>query len=79
MSQKPLSVLHSKFGRTTTLAASGDENLRRLALAALMAQTNSRLGWNQTRVNRLLKYRQDKSALVAAAAQFTFPPDQILN
>ena len=59
----------------TTLATSEDEKLRRIALAALIAQTNSRLGWNQERVNRLLKYRQDTSALVASAAQFTFPPD----
>ncbi len=42
-----------------------------------MAQTNSRLGWNQARVDRLMNYRQDKSALVAAAAQFIFPPNII--
>jgi sensor histidine kinase YesM len=61
----------------TTLAASEDEKLRRIALSALIAQTNSRLGWNQERVNRLLAYRQDQSALVATAAQFTFSPDTI--
>ena len=60
-----------------TLAASKDEKLRRLALSALIAQTNDRLGWNQARLDRLLVYRQDKSTLVAAAAQFTFPPDNI--
>ena len=63
----------------TTLAASEDEKLRRLALSALIAQTNSRLGWNQDRVNRLLAYRQDSSILVAAAAQFIFPPDNIIT
>ncbi len=62
----------------TTLATSEDEKLRRIALAALIAQTNSRLGWNQERVDKLLNYRQDTSALVAAAAQFTFPPDKII-
>ena len=62
----------------TKFAASKDEKLRRLALAALMAQTGSRLGWNQERVDRLIAYRQDSSTLVAAAAQFTFPPDNII-
>ena len=62
----------------TTLAASEDEKLRRIALAALIAQTNSHLGWDRDRVDRLLKYRQDRSILVAAAAQFTFPPDKII-
>jgi hypothetical protein len=61
-----------------TLAASEAENLRRLALSALIAQTKSRLGWNQERVQRLFAYRQDSCVLVAAAAQFTFPPDKII-
>jgi hypothetical protein len=61
-----------------TLAASEDEKIRRLALSALLAQTTSRLGWNQERIQRLLAYRQDSSVLVAAAAQFTFPPDNII-
>lgn len=63
----------------TFLAKSEDEKLRRLALAALIAQTSSHLGWNRDRVNRLFVYRQDSSALVAAAAQFTFPPDKIIG
>ena len=61
------------------LAASNDEKLRRLAVAALMAQKTSHLSWNQERVDRLLTYRQDNSTLVAAAAQFIFPPDNIAN
>ena len=61
----------------TNLAASEDEKLRRLALSALTAQTRSRLGWNRERVARLLAYRRDSSILVAAAAQFIFPPDNI--
>ncbi|MBW4536846.1 MAG: hypothetical protein KME09_23220 [Pleurocapsa minor HA4230-MV1] len=61
-----------------TLAASEDEKIRRLALSALVAQTTSRLGWNKERVQRLFAYRQDSSVLVAAAAQFTFPPDKII-
>ncbi|MDJ0592333.1 MAG: hypothetical protein QNJ72_20460 [Pleurocapsa sp. MO_226.B13] len=63
----------------TTLAKSEDEKLRRLALSALVAQKSDRLGWNQERVTRLLAYRQDKSILVAAAAQFIFPPDNIID
>ncbi len=63
----------------TTLAASKDETLRRFAVSALIAQTNSKLGWNQERINRLLAYRRDSSVLVAAAAQFIFPPDNIIT
>ena len=63
----------------TTLAASKDEKLRRIAIAALIAQTDSYLGWNQKRLARLLNYRQDASVLVAAAAQFIFPPDKIID
>ena len=62
----------------TTLAKSEDEKLRRLALSALV-QKSDRLGWNQERITRLFAYRQDKSILVAAAAQFTFPPDNIID
>ena len=62
-----------------TLAASTDEKLRRLALAALMAQTTAFFGWNRAKVERLLAYRQDNSDLVAAAAQFIFPPDKIID
>ncbi|MEL6495025.1 MAG: hypothetical protein AAFQ41_07855 [Cyanobacteria bacterium J06623_7] len=60
----------------SALAVSGSELLRRLALSALTAQKN-RWGWNQSRVERLLAYRQDESILVAAAAQFIFPPEKI--
>ena len=62
----------------TNLAASEDEKLRRLALSALIAQTRSKLGWNRARLARLYTYRQDSSILVAAAAQFVFPPDKII-
>ena len=62
----------------TALAKSESKNLRRLALSALMVQTTS-LGWSQARVARLISYRQDESALVAATAQFTFPPDSIID
>ena len=63
----------------STLARSKDEKLRRLAVAALIAQTNSRLGWDREKVDRLLAYRQDTSPLVAAAAQFIFPPDNLIG
>jgi hypothetical protein len=58
----------------TALATSESENLRRIALAAFMAQTNAPWGWNQGKVERLNAYCQDSSLLVAAAAQFIFPP-----
>lgn len=56
----------------TTLAQSDDERLRRLALAALVAQGQAS-GWSDERIARLHVYQQDTSALVAEAAQFTFP------
>ncbi|VEP18984.1 conserved hypothetical protein [Hyella patelloides LEGE 07179] len=63
----------------TILNNSEDEKLRRIALSALIAQANTILGWNQARIDRLLSYRQDNSILVAAAAQFTFPPNEIMS
>ncbi|HEX2909511.1 MAG TPA: HEAT repeat domain-containing protein [Chloroflexia bacterium] len=56
------------------LAKSPEAKLRRLALAALLGQANSSLGWDVARLERLEQYRIDPSPLVRAAAQFTFPP-----
>lgn len=55
------------------LAASADEDLRRLALAALIAQSKQAQGWSDKAIARLQKYREDPSPMVAEAAQFTFP------
>ena len=55
------------------LASSGDERLRRLALAALVARASLAEGWTEECWGRLEAYRRDESLLVAAAAQFTFP------
>jgi len=60
----------------TSLAGDSDERLRRLALAALVAQGNGPLGWAPELIARLENYRRDESPLVAAAAQFTFPPPE---
>ncbi len=56
------------------LAQHRDERLRRLALAALVAQAQAPRGWDEARLRRLQGYRRDPTPLVAAAAQFTFPP-----
>ena len=56
-----------------SLALSDDRYLRRLALAALVAQANGPTGWTDDRLARLAAYRRDPAALVAEAAQFTFP------
>jgi hypothetical protein len=56
------------------LAGSQNENLRRLALAVLVAQSQPPNGWDTLRRRRLTVYQSDTSALVASAAQFTFPP-----
>jgi hypothetical protein len=60
----------------TTLAASQDERLRRLALALLRGRGRSKHGWDQARLERLYTYRSDRSVLVAAAAQFTLPTEE---
>lgn len=57
--------------------ASDDERLRRLALAALVAQSGAGPGsrWSEAQRSRLEAFGRDPSRTVAAAAQFTFPPD----
>jgi HEAT repeat protein len=49
-----------------------DERLRRLALAALIAQSRQAQGWSDACIERLQTYRDDPSPLVAEKAQFTF-------
>lgn len=56
------------------LAASPDPHLRRLALAALIGASRTAGGWSEARLARLAGHRVDPAALVAEAAQFTFPP-----
>ncbi len=58
------------------LGSSPDPRLRRLALAALVARAGVGAGWDARRLARLQAFRDDPSPLVAAAAQFTFPPDE---
>jgi hypothetical protein len=61
----------------TEFAASADPRLRRLALAALVAQANGPCGWDDARLARLRAYRADPAPLVAAAAQFTLPVEEL--
>ena len=56
------------------LAISNDDRLRRLALAALVVQSQA-YGWNEERKEKLHVFRHDPSPMVAAAAQFTFLHD----
>jgi hypothetical protein len=58
-----------------SLAGEADARLRRVGLAALVALARAPRGWDAERLARLQIYRADPAALVAAAAQFTFPPD----
>ncbi|GCE21383.1 HEAT repeat domain-containing protein [Dictyobacter kobayashii] len=55
------------------LANQADERLRRLALAALLAQARQAKGWSDEYIQRLHTYQRDSSVLVAEKAQFTFP------
>lgn len=57
------------------LTLSEDERLRRVALMALIVQAKSK-GWNEELKGRLLSFREDSSAMVAAAAQFTLLPEE---
>ncbi|BAZ13131.1 hypothetical protein NIES4071_49700 [Calothrix sp. NIES-4071] len=56
------------------LAPSEDENLRRIALAALITQSKVQ-GWNDELKQRLYAFRNDPSPMVAEKAQFTILPD----
>lgn len=47
--------------------------LRRLCLEALLIHTKQ-MGWNSSTLAQLCTFQQDSSPLVAAAAQFIFPP-----
>ncbi|MCB9472116.1 MAG: hypothetical protein H6677_27820 [Candidatus Obscuribacterales bacterium] len=60
----------------TAFSEDSSELLRRVALAALSAQASSG-GWTEERLERLARFREDKSALVAEAAQFTLPSAEI--
>lgn len=60
------------FDLEMAFANSEDESLRRLALAALVAQSKQSKGWSDDCIARLQTYRKDPSPLVAEAAQFTF-------
>jgi len=57
------------------LAGSADLVLRRLGLAALVGWAWHTDGWNAKTMRRLRVYRVE-AALVAAAAQFTLPPNE---
>ncbi|MDP9353653.1 MAG: hypothetical protein M3P51_19210, partial [Chloroflexota bacterium] len=61
----------------SALARSGDERLRRVALAALVALSKPPRGWDEGRLEQLRAYRADPSTLVASAAQFTLPAEEL--
>ncbi len=66
-----LAALEERFG------ASPDRYVRRLGLAALVGLARSARGWDADRMARLNAYRADPAALVAAAAQFTLPAEEL--
>ncbi len=57
--------------------ASPHPDLRRLALAALTANCESRTGWSEADLALLEQFRMDSAPLVAEAAQFTFPAKEL--
>jgi hypothetical protein len=59
------------------LAVSADYAVRRLGLAALTGLAQPPRGWSTQRLARLRAYREDTSALVAAAAQFSLPAEEL--
>ncbi len=56
---------------------SGDERLRHFALAAMIGDINHGNGWTDETREHLKIYQQDISPLIAAEAQFIFPPDKL--
>jgi hypothetical protein len=70
----PPSAANSLAAFEHAVAASADARLRRLGLAALVAQATQPAGWTAALRTRLAQYRADPAPLVAAAAQFVFPP-----
>ncbi len=60
------------------LSTSGDDRLRRIALAILIDRSQSD-GWNDERTAKLANFCNDSSPLVAEKAQFTFPPHLITD
>ncbi len=63
-------------GLEGALATHADERLRRIGLAALVSLSRMPAGWTEEHLQKLRRYREDPSPLVAAAAQFTFPPGE---
>jgi hypothetical protein len=61
------------------MAKSSNETTRRLALSALVAQSQQVGGWTGELRARLKVFQQDTSALVAEAAQFIFPTEDQLK
>lgn len=59
------------------LAASTDRYARRLGVAALVGLARPPRGWDAEQLTRLSAYRADPAALVAAAAQFTLPTEEL--
>ncbi len=64
-------------GLERELSASTDRYVRRLGLAALVGLAGPPRGWDAERLARLRAYRADPAALVAAAAQFTLPAEEL--
>jgi len=57
------------------LSSSSDGNLRFLALSALLAQGRDHIRWNDSRRERLSRFRTDPAPAVAMRAQFFFEAD----
>lgn len=72
--------LRSDFDRIieleTELNKADSDVLKRIALYALEAQSNSRRGWNAERLARLDSFRRDSSAYIAEVAQFILPESE---
>lgn len=61
----------------STLAASSNPEVRRLAVHALVRDAGPGRGWTPARLARLARYQQDGAWVVAGAAQRVFPPREL--
>lgn len=73
-----ISELEKLESLETRLTSSKSDNLRRLALSALIGSSNV-AGWTPERLARLNKFRKDQAAVVSSAARFTLPAAELAN
>ncbi|RKH92034.1 hypothetical protein D7Y21_00075 [Corallococcus sp. AB045] len=76
VSNLPVETMEDVGGR---LARSSSPEARRVALHCLVRDAGDGRGWTEERLAALAMFRRDDSPLVAGAAQFVFPPREMVT